>query len=46
MRAEVERLSQALDIGDILTAIAHYPIRETPALGRIATNLGFKDRRH
>lgn len=46
MRAEVARLSQALDSGDILTAIAHYPIRETPALGRIATNLGFKDRRH
>lgn len=46
MRTEVARLSQALNNGDILTAIAHFPIRETPALGRIATNLGFKDRKH
>lgn len=41
---ETDRLSKALDGGDFLTAIAHYPLRETPALDRIVSSLGFKSR--
>lgn len=41
---EVDRLSKALDSGDFLTAIAHYPLRETPALNKIVSSLGFKSR--
>lgn len=41
---EVARLTQACDQGDIGAIIARYPVRETPALDRIAINLGFQGR--
>jgi hypothetical protein len=41
---ERNRLQAALDIDDLSAIIAHYPIRETPALTEIADKLGFKNR--
>ncbi|MGK9170551.1 AAA family ATPase [Inquilinus limosus] len=42
--AEVARLQQACDSGDLGFVIERYPVRETPVLGRIATHLGFRGR--
>lgn len=39
---EVARLMQACDDGDLGVIVARYPARETPALDRIATGLGFQ----
>ena len=41
---EIERLTQACDTNDLAEIIAHYPVRETPALDRIVTCLGFQNR--
>ncbi|MDR7027074.1 AAA family ATPase [Rhizobium rosettiformans] len=40
--AEVARLTEACDAANLQEVIARYPVRETPALDRIATNLGFQ----
>jgi len=42
--AEVTRLTEACDATNLQDVIARYPVRETPALDRIATNLGFQGR--
>jgi ABC-type cobalamin/Fe3+-siderophores transport system ATPase subunit len=42
--AERGRLLEAIGAGDVSAIIAQYPIRETPALARIANELGFKSR--
>lgn len=42
--SERDRLQAALDSGDLATIIGKYPIRETPALNTIASELGFQDR--
>lgn len=44
VKAEYDRLSKFLNDGDLLSAISHYPVRETPALDKIASHLGFKNR--
>jgi ABC-type cobalamin/Fe3+-siderophores transport system ATPase subunit len=44
VREEFERLQNALNTGDIALIIGRYPIRETPALDKIAKTLGFQDR--
>lgn len=41
---EVARLTEACDAANLQGVIARYPVRETPALDRIATNLGFQGR--
>jgi len=41
---ERERLQTALDIGDLAKIVSHYPVRETPALDKIAKELGFQNR--
>lgn len=41
---ERQRLQEALANGDLEKIIAEYPVRETPALDRISTNLGFQSR--
>jgi ABC-type cobalamin/Fe3+-siderophores transport system ATPase subunit len=42
--SERKRLENALQEGKLDEIIAHYPVRETPALDQIATRLGFQDR--
>lgn len=42
--AEVSRLTYACNAADLAAVIARYPVRETPALDRIATCLGFQGR--
>ena len=42
--AERKRLNNELDRGDMGAVIARYPVRETPALDRIATALGLQSR--
>ncbi len=42
--AEQERLQSALDAGNLAEIISQYPIRETPALEKIAKGLGFQKR--
>lgn len=42
--AEVSRLTEGCDAADLSAVIARYPVRETPALDRIATSLGFQGR--
>ncbi|MEH2082425.1 MAG: hypothetical protein V7K89_21305 [Nostoc sp.] len=42
--AERERLQNALDAGNLIEIISQYPIRETPALDKIAKELGFQNR--
>ena len=42
--AEHDRLEKLLAADDVEGLITRYPIRETPALGRIAEQLGFQDR--
>ncbi len=42
--AEALRLTEACNAADLAAVIARYPIRETPALDRIATSLGFQGR--
>ncbi|KQW30946.1 hypothetical protein ASE36_01220 [Rhizobium sp. Root274] len=42
--AEVSRLTEACKAADLTAVIARYPVRETPALDRIATSLGFQGR--
>lgn len=42
--AERERLQDALDAGNLAEIISQYPVRETPALAKIAQELGFQDR--
>jgi len=44
VRQEVDRLDEALHSGDVTTILYHFPVRETPALGRIAISLGFQGR--
>lgn len=41
--SEAARLQTACDSGDLETIIGRYPIRETPALGKIAARLGFQN---
>lgn len=41
---EADRLTKALDDEDLFIPLAHYPIRETPALTVISANLGFQNR--
>ncbi len=41
---ERERLQKALDMGNLEEIISRYPIRETPALDKIAKELGFQSR--
>lgn len=41
---EALRLTEACNAADLAAVIARYPIRETPALDRIATSLGFQGR--
>jgi ABC-type cobalamin/Fe3+-siderophores transport system ATPase subunit len=41
--AERRRIQIAINGGDVASIIARYPVRETPALDRIATRLGFQD---
>ncbi len=40
---ERERLRNALDLGNLAEIISQYPVRETPALDKIAKELGFQD---
>lgn len=42
--AEHTRLKAAVAANDLAGLIARYPVRETPALSRIAEQLGFQDR--
>ncbi|NKK80162.1 AAA family ATPase [Rhizobium leguminosarum] len=42
--AEAARLTGACNNADLAAVIARYPVRETPALDRIAVNLGFQGR--
>lgn len=42
---ELERLQNALDDGNLAEIISQYPVRETPALDKIATGLGFQNRK-
>lgn len=44
VKSESERLQTACDTGDLAAIIAQYPVRETPALNKIANELGFKNR--
>jgi ABC-type Mn2+/Zn2+ transport system ATPase subunit len=41
---ECERLQNSLDIGNLAEIISQYPVRETPALDKIAKELGFQNR--
>ena len=41
---ERDRLQNAVNAGDLMEIIAKYPVRETPALAKIALGLGFQDR--
>lgn len=41
---ELGRLGQTMSAGNLDAIIAGYAVRDTPALGRLATNLGFRDR--
>lgn len=41
---ERERLQNALDIGNLVEIISQYPIRETPALDKIAKEIGLQNR--
>lgn len=41
---ERERLQNALDTDNLVEIISQYPIRETPALDKIAKELGFQNR--
>lgn len=41
---EEQRLRQAIERADLSAIIASYPVRETPLLFTLATNLGFADR--
>jgi hypothetical protein len=41
---ERNALQRAIDSSDLPYIIARYPIRETPALDKIASELGFKSR--
>lgn len=41
---ETARLREALNKGDLGTIVQRYPVRETPALNRIARALGFQSR--
>lgn len=41
---ESTRLQEALNAGNLEKIISHYPIRETPALDKIARELGFQNR--
>ncbi|MGI8500268.1 MAG: AAA family ATPase [Hassallia sp.] len=43
--AERERLQYALDAGNLAEIISQYPVRETPALDKIAKELGFQNRK-
>lgn len=43
--SELTSLQQTIAAQDLSALIARYPVRETPALDRIATNLGFQDRK-
>lgn len=40
---ERERLQNALDMGNLEEVISQYPVRETPALDKIAKELGFQN---
>jgi len=42
--SERQRLQECLDSGDLTSVISHYPVRETPALSKIAQELGFQER--
>jgi hypothetical protein len=42
--AEHDRIKGLLAAEDVCGVIARYPVRETPALTRIAEQLGFQDR--
>jgi len=42
---EQVRLTSELDAGELEAVFAHYPVRETPALGQIASSLGFQGRK-
>ncbi len=42
--AERERLQDALNAGNLAEIISQYPVRETPALDKIARELGFQNR--
>ncbi|MBL0212264.1 MAG: hypothetical protein IPQ13_15335 [Holophagaceae bacterium] len=42
--AERKRLEDAIAAGNLEEIITRYPVRETPALTRIATDLGFQNR--
>jgi ABC-type cobalamin/Fe3+-siderophores transport system ATPase subunit len=42
--AEHDRLKAAVGENDLAAVISRYPVRETPALSRIAEQLGFQDR--
>jgi ABC-type cobalamin/Fe3+-siderophores transport system ATPase subunit len=44
LQQEIVRLTAALDRHDVLTAISHYPVRETGALNEIVNQLGFQTR--
>ena len=41
---ERSRLQEAITAGDLLLVLSRYPVRETPALDRIAQSLGFRGR--
>jgi hypothetical protein len=41
---ERSALESAIAAGDLRIVIARYPVRETPALGIVATTLGFQGR--
>lgn len=42
--AERDQLQGALKTGNLTKIVEHYPVRETPALNKIARELGFQDR--
>lgn len=44
LAGEAARLDTALNGDDIETLVCRYPIRDTPALGHVATKLGFRGR--
>jgi hypothetical protein len=41
---ELAKLQTAIAANDLSSLIAHYPVRETPALSTLARGLGFQDR--
>jgi ABC-type cobalamin/Fe3+-siderophores transport system ATPase subunit len=43
LTSEKEQIQALIHAGDLARIIARYPVRETPALARIAVELGFQD---